>query len=78
MSEMLDRVATAIAFKQGIVFRLLSDDFKAVFRDKARYVVGAMREPTKDMVREPYGWGMGLEAPDVTYVWQSMIDEVLK
>lgn len=45
------------------------------FREKARVIVKAMREPTEEMVDAGYD---DVNSVGCEVVWQSMIDEILK
>jgi hypothetical protein len=72
MSEMVERVAKAIADADG--------DYTAMdhHRGRARAAIAAMREPTREMIDAAYKrdyYDNGL-SPEVA--WQTMIDETLK
>jgi len=72
MNEMVDRVATVISKEQGILFESLPEMYREIWRTKARAAIGAMREPTDDMLEAGFGEG------SAKLVWQDMIDEALR
>lgn len=78
MSEMVDRVASAIHSVHGILlpFRAMDDDskLKQLLRSQARAAIAAMREPTEEMRRALLGDTDELNFDDV---WQSIIDAAL-
>lgn len=68
MSEMVERVATAIEAR-------VSQPGQCSYQDMARATFEAMREPTEAMIEA--AWADAL-AEDAKGVWQEMIDEALK
>ena len=82
MSEIVDRVATAIAEKQGVIFGHLGEHFREIWRDRARAAIEAMSEPTVGMIVAavsahnacPRGTG---ESP-IAWAFQAAIREALK
>jgi hypothetical protein len=77
MSEMVERVAHAIAAKRGLKWRYFIDDAVAIIK--------AMREPTEAMAEEGFTAACRHDhsetVPDLEIgraAWQAMIDEALK
>ena len=68
MTEMVERVARALAEKEGFCWENCA---QCVWIDDARAAIAAMREPTEAMLGPPWNYGR-LE------IWQAMIDEALQ
>ena len=78
MSEMIERVARALAIADGMHPEAVSNGEDAVpvwtlYVDDARAAIEAMREPTDVMVDAGYA----VTVDDETEVWQAMIDAAL-
>lgn len=76
MSEMVERVAKAIASKQPpLSDRVLSMHAEQALFEMARAAIEAMRVPTEAMIEEAWA---DARAEDAAAVWKAMIDEALK
>lgn len=88
MSEMVDRVARAMAGKITASVQLDSNGGASVVVDfgmVARVAIETMREPTEAMsnaAHEEWDWGPGTSLDghdaDAARCWQTMIDEAVK
>lgn len=68
MSEMVDRIATALTEAPECSYKML-----------ARIVISSMREPTEAMVNSGTRWTFENDAEDdAKNTWQAMIDEALE
>ena len=92
MSEMVERVARAIAAKdlRDDLWDFMPEDgdddviiCKNNYRPAARAAIEAMREPTKEMLSAAWATGCtgdngGNERADIEDEWPAMIEEALK
>ena len=69
MSEMIERVASALAKEQH-------EELSDWHREEARAAIAAMRDPTVQMLIE--GCENYLRNAKMSHVWHTMIDEALK
>ena len=88
MTEMVERVAKALALSHGHKWDELEDEMpferdwaskpyptKGYYRKDARTAFTAMREPTEDEMRNAWDYAGDY---DPRYWWHAMIDEALR
>lgn len=83
MSEMIERVATAIyenrrrMYEDRVPFKDLYPSAQRPYLDEARAAIEAMREPTEEMIAAG-ARGSGEDSQDVALgAWEAMIDAAL-
>jgi hypothetical protein len=79
MSEMIERVAKAMALKAngGDWDVHYTADQRDLWRLRARAAINAMREPTEAMAEFPT-WDSNIGTGDTREIWREMIDEALR
>ncbi len=78
MSEMVERVAQAIAKATNETWAGFSESHKNMHRIRARAAIEAMREPTAEMIEEGRVGALEISTNAVVTTWRGMVDRALR